>query len=244
MEQLNEDLLAGDLKHLVSHVFEVDSFKSKIGDDEDIVVISFTVDEKAPADDLARFLEMGYNFVLDADATQGPVKNGKFKVFVEMKRDRYVPRQLEEILHGIKRVAEIEEFKFRYYKSFKSLPADISAFEEIIPLTGKDYKERIATNSLNNFSNFFSKSNADEVDVLENNIKFERIYGDPINMTIKDFGLKKDVYESTPGPLKLEPQDMSEILFLTKYIGNYNITKINDTFIFENDRFAVALEKK
>jgi hypothetical protein len=36
---------------------------------------------------------------------------------------------------------------------------------------------------------------------------------------------------------------MAEILYLTKYIGNYNITKINNVFVFENENFAVALEK-
>jgi hypothetical protein len=53
MEQLNEELEAGDLKYLVSHIFDIDSYKSKIGEDGDMVVLSFTVDDKAPADDLA-----------------------------------------------------------------------------------------------------------------------------------------------------------------------------------------------
>jgi hypothetical protein len=36
---------------------------------------------------------------------------------------------------------------------------------------------------------------------------------------------------------------MAEIMFYTKYIGNYNITKVGNTFIFENSGWAVALEK-
>jgi hypothetical protein len=37
---------------------------------------------------------------------------------------------------------------------------------------------------------------------------------------------------------------MAEVMFLSKVIGNYNITKIADTFIFENSGWAVALKRK
>ena len=46
--QINETLLAGDLKFLVSSVIEIDSYKSKIGDDSKMVVVSFNVDNKEP----------------------------------------------------------------------------------------------------------------------------------------------------------------------------------------------------
>jgi hypothetical protein len=41
----------------------------------------------------------------------------------------------------------------------------------------------------------------------------------------------------------IESTDVAEILYLTKYIGNYNITKIGNLFVFENENFAVSLEK-
>ena len=52
-------LRSNDLRHFVKKVFEIDSFKSKIGDDENIVVVSFTVDQEDPAKDLENFIEMG-----------------------------------------------------------------------------------------------------------------------------------------------------------------------------------------
>ena len=60
-------LQQGDLIDLVLPVFEVDSFKSKMGDDEDIVVVSFSLKEQNAANDLVDFIEKSYNFVLDAD---------------------------------------------------------------------------------------------------------------------------------------------------------------------------------
>ena len=42
----------------------------------------------------------------------------------------------------------------------------------------------------------------------------------------------------------MESSAIAEIMFFTKFIGNYNINKIGNTFIFENNGWAVALEKK
>jgi hypothetical protein len=62
-------------------------------------------------------------------------------------------------------------------------------------------------------------------------------------MKIKGFGTTKAVYESLPGRIMLESKDISEVLFLSKYIGNYNITKVGNDFVFENSGYAVVLEK-
>jgi hypothetical protein len=243
MQHINEDLLAGDLAHLVSHIFDIDSFKSKIGEDGEMVVLSFTVDDKLPADDLARFLEMGYEFVLDADATNGPMDNGKHKVFVEMKRDRHTPKHITELLDGISRLANINNFKFRYYKSFKSIPATLETLEQAIPINSNEYEDRISNNQMNNFSNFFNRGFIENVDVLGDDLRFQKIFAESIKMKIKDFGLKKEIHERIQGRLKIEPKDISECIFLTKYLGDYNITKIDNSFIFENNGYAVVLER-
>ena len=39
-QQLNEELIAGDLKMLVDNIFEIDSYASKMGSDKDIVVLA------------------------------------------------------------------------------------------------------------------------------------------------------------------------------------------------------------
>ena len=93
--QVNETLLAGDLKFLVSSVIEIDSYKSKIGDDSKMIVVSFNVDTKEPADDLARFLELGYDWVVDADVSSGEMDDGDFLVFAECDRE---PSAAEEII--------------------------------------------------------------------------------------------------------------------------------------------------
>ena len=243
MPQLNEGLLAGDLKFLVDNIFEVDSYASKMGEDKDIVVISFTVNSKDPANDLVEFVENGYDFVLDADVSPGELSDGKYKVFVEIERNQRIPEQVLELLNGVGNLTEINDFKFRYYKSFHSLEATKENLNGTIPKSKNDYDVSIQENHLNNFSNFFNRSYLEGISVDQDDIVFQRKYAEPLRMRIKDFGSKKEIYDSIDGPIMLEGSSMSEVMYFTKYLGNYNITKIGNVFIFENGKYAVALEK-
>lgn len=242
-QQLNEELLAGDLRMLVDNIFEVDSYASKMGSDKDIVVLSFTVEQKEPADDLVNFCERGYDFVLDADATPGELNDGKYKVFVEMERSNRIPEQIMELLYGVGELCEIDNFKFRYYKSFNSIDVNETSLRETIPTNKDDYEQSIKENTLNNFSNFFGRSYLESIHVDNNDLVFQKKYAEPLRMRIKEFGIKESIYNSTEGKIMIESKDMAEILYLTKYIGNYNITKIGNAFIFENENYAVRLEK-
>lgn len=243
MQQLNEGLLAGDLKLLVDNIFEVDSYASKMGEDKEIVVLAFTVNSRKPADDLVEFVENGYDFVLDADVSPGELNNGKYKVFVEIERNRRISEQILELLNGIKNLTEMNDFKFRYYKSFHSIDANADNLNETIPKTKLDYEQAIQENSMSNFSNFFGRSYLESVSIDHEDLVFQKMYAEPLRMRIKDSGLTHQVYNNAEGKIMLESRDMSEIMFYTKYIGNYNITKVGSTFVFENNGYAVALEK-
>jgi hypothetical protein len=241
---INESLRPNDLRHFIKKVFEIDSFKSKIGNDSDVIVLSFTVDGEDPAKDLENFIEMGYEFVIDADVSTGESDDGTYKVFVEIERTRYATEQIRELLDGIQKLANLETMRFRYFKSFKSQEATLENLEATVPLDKKSYEEATDRNSMNNFSNFFSNSYADELNVVDESISFKRPFSGRVTFNILDSGNKKELYESIRGPIMMENKDMAEVMFLTKIIGNYNITKINNTFIFERNGYAVALERK
>ena len=243
MQQLKENLVAGDLKLLVDNIFEVDSYSSKMGEDKDIVVISFTVDRQDPAKDLVTFIENGYDFVLDADASPGELSDGKYKVFVEIERNKRIHEQVLEMLDGVGKLADVDSFKFRYHKSFHSIDADESNLDITIPKTKDDYEVTVQENTMNNFSNFFGRSYLEQVSVDHEDIVFQKKYAQPLRMRIADFGTKAEVYNNIVGPIMLEGSSMSEVMYFTKYIGNYNITKVGGQFVFENGKYAVALEK-
>jgi hypothetical protein len=241
---ISESLRSNDLRHFVKSVFEIDTYRSKIGDDQDVVTLSFTVAHEAPAKDLENFIEMGYDFVLDADVSPGETDDNTYKVFVELERGRHAAEQISQLVSGIEKLTGEPGLRFRYFKNFKSEKATEENLEKMIPMDPDAYKTATERHNLNNFQEFFVNSYADEIKLLDESISFKRVYGDTVTFNVVTSGTKQDVYNSVQGPIMLENKDIGEVLFLSKYIGNYNITKIGNIFIFENNGWAVALEKK
>ena len=106
-----------DLRDMVYRILEIDSFSSKMGEDKDIVTLSFSVKEHTAAQDLMNFVEKGYDFVLDADATSGEQADGTYKVFVELERNKKIHDNIMEIMDGVGKLSDKDEWRFRYYKN-------------------------------------------------------------------------------------------------------------------------------
>lgn len=143
MHQLFEGLEAGDLKRLIHPELHIDEFKSKLGDDCDVVVLSFKVDTKQPANDLVAFVEKGYDWVLDADVSSGEMDDGSYIVFVELDRNDKAPDSIMELITDLMNLTEqqIEDWRVRYYKSHKETQLSLEALESMIPLTSEAYEK-------------------------------------------------------------------------------------------------------
>lgn len=234
-------LLAADLKNMVYDIFEIDSFKSKMGDDRDIVTLAFSVKEKEAAKDLENFLEKGYDFILDADATAGEQSDGTYKVFVELERNRHIPDQIMEIADGVCKLSDCEGLKYRYYKDFKSKDLTTDAISEEIPLDNNTYDILVSENTLNNYKNFFNKSYLEESYMTGNVLTLKKIYADPLQFKIIDFGdtvlTIKNITET------INTNDFAEVIFLSKYLGDYNITKFGNKFSLDNEGSTLVVER-
>lgn len=234
-------LRSGDLENLMYHVFEIDSFASKMGDDKNIITLSFSVKDKAPADDLVQFLESGYSFILDADATAGEQSDGTYKVFVEIERSRESNKNIMEILDGVGKLSNIDNFKFRYYKNWRSKPLTIEALDEEVPLDPDNYGINVTESNLNNYKNFFNKSYLESIDMLDDVITIKKPFGDPVKFKFVDFGEKESTLNSITE--SFNTNDFAEVIFLSKYIGDYNITKYGHKLTFENQGYTLVLER-
>ena len=91
---LNEGLEKNDLARLVHTEMHIDEFKSKLGRDEDVVVVSFKVAGKEPATDLVNFIEKGYDWVIDADVSSGEMDDGDYIVFIECERNSDIAKNI------------------------------------------------------------------------------------------------------------------------------------------------------
>lgn len=235
-------LRENDLRDLVDHIFEIDSYASKMGDDKNIVTLSFSVVDKNAAEDLSGFLERGYEFILDSDVTPGEQEDGAYRVFVELERNKSVPDQIVEIMDGVSKLSGRDDFKFRYYKGFRSHDLSLEALNEFIPVEPEKYGINLDEHRLENYKEFFNKSYLDEVELNESILTIKKKYADPLVFEFVNFGNVLDITQNIEGRFDLM-ESYPEILFLTKYIGDYNISKYGDKLIFENEDKAVVLKR-
>ena len=234
-------LRSGDLRDMIYEIFEIDSFASKMGDDQNIITLSFSVKTKEAADDLVSFLEKGYDFILDADVTAGEQSDGTFKVFVELERARDAHEQISEVVDGIKKLAEKDRLKFRYYKDFRSHEATLENIQQFVPEDPDNYGIVANESNMNNFKNFFSKSFVESIDMLDDILTVKKMYADPIRFKFVDFGDRENILNNLTESLNFN--DFSEVIFLSKYMGNYNITKFGNKLTFENNGKALVLQR-
>ncbi len=234
-------LRQNDLRDLVYHIMEIDSYKSKMGSDKDIITLSFSVKTKEAADDLESFLEKGYDFVLDADATSGETSDGTYKVFVEIERHKDAPSQILEIANGIKNLCEIDNLKFRYYKNWRSLDVDETNLNEMIPVDPEQYGVTVTESNLENYKNFFNRSYVESVEMIDDILTIKKPWADPIQFRFIDFGNAEETITNINE--SFNANDFAEIIFLTKYIGDYNITKYGDKLTLENKDKVVVLKR-
>lgn len=143
--KLTEGLERGDLARLVHNELHIDEYKSKMGNDQDMVVVSFKIGGKDPAIDLVNFIEKGYDWVLDADTSAGEMDDGDYVVFVEIERTPKVPVQIMEMMDDLVHLTEneINEWRVRYYKDQKDHDLTVENLKSMIPSTPTDYARRI-----------------------------------------------------------------------------------------------------
>lgn len=142
--QLFEGLEYGDLRRLVHPKLHIDEFKSKMGDDADVIVLSFKVKEKQPSEDFEAFIERGYEWVLDADFGSGDFEDGEFLVFVEMDRTPHAATHIIKLLTDIMNLTgqDLEDWKFQYSKDKKEYPISIENLRRIVPMTSEIYQSK------------------------------------------------------------------------------------------------------
>lgn len=138
---LTEGLEQGDLARLVHTNLHIDEFKSKMGDDPDIIVLSFKVGGKEPATDLMNFIERGYDWVLDADVSAGELDDGEYLVFVELERTPKAPDQIIKLISDMTNLTDqdLSEWRFKYRKKTAEFMLSDDDLRKIVPLTPRNY---------------------------------------------------------------------------------------------------------
>jgi hypothetical protein len=139
---LFEALNYKDMEGLLKPTIHVDEFSSKMGDDDDIIVVSFFVRNEPAAKDLMNWFEKGYDFVIDADRSLGEIKPNRYLVYVEIRRRSTAGGHVETLINDLGTLTEFGPEDWTMHYRGKEVPFTRDTFDSMVPLSPKAYRER------------------------------------------------------------------------------------------------------
>jgi hypothetical protein len=241
-QQLNEGLRPGDLQDLIEPLFHVDKFRSKMGEDRDVCVVSFSVKDRLPAKDMMEFIERGYQFVLDADISSGEDIDGGYTVFVELERKNDLHKNIKEIIEGLKRLTKIEDWNFRYHKDFETHDLD-EDLEKLIPNNANEYDGLMTRFKTEGIKKFFNKTLMDNLTLDGDVITIYKPFNQKLQFKLVAQDTTEKILEGATSQIQVDDKSMSEVFWLTKVIGDYGITKIGNQFLLKNKDESLIVER-
>jgi hypothetical protein len=240
---LEEGLRPQDLKDMVWDTFEVDTFKSKMGEDPDVAVVSFCVKDRSPAKDMMEFIEKGYDFVLDSDVSAGENEYGEYTVFVELSRTPQLAENIKEILYGVKKLTDISDWKFKYHKQEKTYEATEENLREHIPSTPRLYENMMQQVRVEGLKTFFNKTLMDDLSIDGDVLTFYKPFDVKVQLKLIKEGDTETVLEGTDNTVVYDDETAAEVFWLTKVMGDYDILKTNEGFVFNNGKHSMILQR-
>lgn len=152
--KLIEGLEYHDMKGQIEPVISVDEYSAKMGPDSEIVTLTFICNSKLAAKDLTAWLEIGYDYILDASVSEGELEPGKWLVFVELKRRSNVPEKIIQILEDLNTLTDLKLFDYSIKVENDSYDADVDVIKQVIKLSPNDYeKDKKSDEELNEMRN-------------------------------------------------------------------------------------------
>lgn len=139
---LFEALEFRDMEGMIKPTVHVDEFAAKMGDDEDIIVVSFFVRSEAAARDLVNWFEKGYDWVLDADRSPGEIRPGRYLVFVEIRRRATAGRNVADLIDDLGTLTELAPDDWAMTYRDREMPFSADNFAAIVPLSPRQYRDQ------------------------------------------------------------------------------------------------------
>jgi hypothetical protein len=138
---LNEALDYQDLVNMIVPIITIDKYEAKMGDDDEIVTVTFTAKGKQVAEDLVDWLERGYDFVLDAQTSEGEITSGKWLVFVEMDRRTRVPERVIEMVEDMVTLTDLPVKEWTIVIDDEEYELDANIMKTKLILSPHEYRQ-------------------------------------------------------------------------------------------------------
>lgn len=141
--KLTEGLDYHDLKGQIDPIITVDEYAAKMGEDSDIVTLAVKTNSKLAAEDLVAWLEIGYDYILDASVSEGEVEPGKWLVFIELKRRSNVPKKIVGILSDLETLTDLPLNEYTVVYNEEEYDANSDILQQVLILNPADYRKEV-----------------------------------------------------------------------------------------------------
>ena len=140
---LNEGLNYHDLEGQMDPTVTVDEYAAHMGKDSEIVTLAFVTHSDAAGNDLADWFERGYDYVLDAEVSEGEVSPGKYLVFVEMNRRSTVPERIIELITDLETLTDLPLKDWTIIIDDEEYEPDESIIKQKITISPHEYRKDV-----------------------------------------------------------------------------------------------------
>ena len=140
---LNEGLDYHDLEGIVIPRVTIDEYAAQMGKDSEIVTLAFIVKNKQAGEDLSDWFERGYDFVLDAQVSDGELTSGTYLVFVEMNRRTTVPKRIITLLDDLETLTDIPLKDWTVVVDDEEYESDAEVLKQVITISPHQYREEV-----------------------------------------------------------------------------------------------------
>lgn len=148
----------GDLAGTVLPDVSIDEFEPKAGDEKDVIVVAFYLNDQDPADDLNTFIQRGFIDTLDVEVSPNTDEEGRYLVFVEMSRDDTFPNKFQALLKDVGNLTGEMDWTVKTYladgRSFKYNDPELFNYLILQPesyVSKDDFKMQDMKESINQF---------------------------------------------------------------------------------------------
>ena len=167
----------GDLFGTILPDVSIDEFEPKAGNDSNVIVVAFYINDKDPAEDLNTFIQRGYIDTLDVEVSPSTDEDGHYLVFVEMSRDDTFPNKFQALIKDVENLTGNMKWKIRTYYSddrtfsfndpelFNYIIVDPDQYVSKDEFKMKDMKESI--------EKFFKESMMTNLTIIDSNVIIE-----------------------------------------------------------------------
>jgi hypothetical protein len=139
--RLVENLDYHDLVGQVIPTLSIDEYEAKAGSNDEIITLAFKVVGKAASTDLVDWFERGYEWILDAQVSEGEYTAGRYLVFVEIERRTKAVERIVELIDDLETLTNMSLADWTVTVDGSEYGADISELKGLFELSPHSYRE-------------------------------------------------------------------------------------------------------